>query len=82
MSRYKKVIPFLYYVKNGECKPNNKMPLSGEQFWGWLTASHVIRNQSMHKSSDIEACLAALREFVDSLETNQEISEKDLLNHI
>jgi hypothetical protein len=76
------ILPFLYYVNNGVCKSNKEMPASSEQFTGWLTASHVIRNQDQHSKKDVEACLVALRKFMSNLLDSEEINQKDLPDYI
>ena len=75
-------VPFLFYVKGGECKSNLDMPTSAEGFFGWLSAASVIRRQDRHKNRDVEAALAALREFTEGLSSKEEIREKDLLSFI
>ena len=76
------VVPFLFYANQGICKSNREMPDATEQFAGWFTASHVIRNQEMHSKRDIEACLDALRYFLSRLADSQEINQKDLLEYV
>jgi hypothetical protein len=78
----KTILPFLYYVSNGVCKSNKEMPVSSEHFTGWLSASHVIRNQDRHSKRDVKACLNALREFVSSLHPAEELNQKDLEKYI
>ena len=75
----KAIVPFLYYVKNGKCLPSNKMPVSAEAFEGWLSATHIIRNQKKHEKRNVKVALDALRKFLKELPDKHEIREEDLL---
>lgn len=78
----KKKVPFLYYVRDGECKSNAEMPLSGQEFVGWLSASHILRNQASHHKDDVKASLAGLSKFMKSLKANEQIKQNDLLQFV
>jgi|TARA_S200002703_G_scaffold65840_1_gene56940 hypothetical protein len=78
----KAVIPFLFYVKDGVCKSSRQMPASGEAYEGWLSATHIIRNQHKHTNEHVEISLKALRKLLAKLTDEDEIREKDLLQYV
>ena len=82
MRKPKAVIPFLFYVKDGVCKQSRQMPASGEAFEGWMSATHIIRNQDKHTSNHVKLSLEALRKFLGTLTDEDEIREKDLLQYV
>lgn len=79
MKNTKTSVPFLYYVKDGVCKSNAQMPNGGESFRGWLSASHVIRNQPNHSKADVEASLMEFRKFLFCLKQDEEVKQKNLI---
>ena len=79
----KKSIPFLHYVKDGECLSNEVMEFIKADFDGYLSASHVLRNPLIHTTEDKKACLLALVDFVLKLDhEKEEIQQGDLLEYI
>jgi hypothetical protein len=77
-----KEVPFLFYVKEGECISNKEILKLGASLKGWLCCAGVLRNAYRHDTSNIKASLYALKDFVTGLKPDEKIQETDLLKFL
>ena len=79
MKKKTTVVPFLYYVKNGVCKPSKQMPRNGYLYDGWKSSAWILRNVTSPRNEELKLSKQALKEFLAGLKPHEEIREKDLV---